>query len=234
MRYPDATKRTVVLGRTGSGKTVFSVALLAKQNWNEMPWVIIDYKGDELIGKLQDHFPKHVREHDVSKAPPSKPGLHIVRPIPDRDDDALEAFLWAMWEQQNNGLFKDEGYMIPTKSVAMKAILTQGRSRRVPVIALYQRPVYMNRFAVAQADFFAVFDQNDERDLQTTAQFVKPATMPDGSKVTVFSELPRYWSLWYDVGEGQTTVLRPAPPEPEILEAFARRMPRQRSKGVFV
>ena len=141
----------------------------------------------------------------------------------------------ACWEQQGIGIYIDEGYMIAPTSNALKAILTQGRSRKVPVIALYQRPVYMSRFAVAQADFFAVFDQNDERDLKTTQQFVKAAKAPDGTLITVYSELPRYHCIWYDVGEGLSVVLKPAPSKDAILATFAKRLkPVTSEKGVFV
>lgn len=236
MRLPDATKRTVILGRTGSGKTVFGVGLLSTQNFHQQPWTIVDYKGDELVESLLTQFPKQVKLHDVNKGPPSKPGLYVIQPLPDIDDDAVEQYLWECWRRERQGLYVDEGYMIPAASSGMKAILTQGRSRKVPLIALYQRPVYMSRFAVAQADFFAVFDQNDERDLQTTSQFVKPAILDNGSKVSVFTDLPPYYYLWYDVGEGKSSVCRPAPAPDAILETFARRLhkPRSRSKGAFI
>jgi hypothetical protein len=236
MRIPDATHRLIVLGRTGSGKTVGGVGILSKQNFDQQPWTIIDYKGDELIQKVQSSFPKYVKEIDVNKGPPDRPGLYVVRPLPDIDDEALEQYLWECWRKQRHGLFCDEGYMIPSTSSAMKAILTQGRSRRVPVIALYQRPVYMNRFAIAQADFFMVYDQNDERDLATTAQFIKPVILENGSRITVFSELPRHHFLWYDVGEGRSAVCRPAPAPDDILETFARRFhkPKQTNKGAFI
>jgi hypothetical protein len=147
-----------------------------------------------------------------------------MRPLPGIDDEAVETFLMGCWSAQNIGIYIDEGYMIPPTSAALKAILTQGRSRKVPVIALYQRPVYMSRFAVAQADYFAVFEQNDERDLKTTAQFVTAAIAPNGEKITVASRLPRYYCLWYDVGEGRSSVLQPAPSKREILNVFGSRL----------
>lgn len=233
-RVPDNTKRTVVLGRTGAGKTVFAMHLLSGQNWDKQPWVIIDYKSDELIERLEEAYPKYIRYLKPSDKPPDRPGLYIMRPLPDDDDEDVERFLKACWAKQDIGIYIDEGYMIAPTSRGLKAILTQGRSRRVPVIALYQRPVYMSRFAVAQADFFAAFEQNDERDLKTTASFVKPAIAPNGSKITVYSALPQYHCLWYDVGKGHSTVLKPAPSETEILETFGRRLLASNRKGAFI
>jgi len=145
-----------------------------------------------------------------------------MRPRPKVDDDAVEAFLWKVHAQGHCGLFIDEGYALPQRD-AFDVILTQGRSLYIPVICLYQRPVWMSRFAVAQADFVAVFAQMDERDLKTSAQFVKPAKT-EGGIITVFNELPPYYCLWYDVGKGSSSVLRPAPDRQSIIGTFTRRL----------
>jgi hypothetical protein len=226
---PDNTKRTVVLGRTGSGKTQFSCHLLSGQNFvaipergiEGQPWVIIDYKGDELIQAIVRQ--NKVKEILSNKPPPTKPGLYYMRPRPHLDDDALENWLMRVWSQERVGIYIDEGYALPQKA-AFDMILTQGRSKRIPVIALYQRPVYMSRFAVAQADFFAAFDQNDERDLKTTNQFIKPVISDDGRRFGVYDQLPPYYCLWYNVGKGKTSVLRPAPSREVILRAFKDRL----------
>jgi hypothetical protein len=82
----------------------------------------------------------------------------------------------------------------------------------------------MSRFAVAQADFFAIFDQNDERDIKTTQSFIKPAYAPNGGRIDVYTELDRYYCLWYDVSNGKTFVLKPAPGRRQILETFRARL----------
>lgn len=228
-RLPKTTDRTIVLGRTGSGKTVFSAWLLSKQRFDIMPWVIIDYKGDELIAELVNSHPDNIKIITPYDKPPRKPGLYWMQPVPIDDDTAVEAWLRKVWAQEYMGLFVDEGYALPQKA-AFDIILTQGRSKHIPVIALYQRPVYMSRYAVAQANFFAAFDQNDERDLLTTSKFIKAAYAPDGSEITLKTELPDYYSLWYDVGQGKTTLLEPCPPDAFILETFNRRLG-NRNKG---
>lgn len=230
VRGPTEEQRTVVLGRTGAGKTVFSVHLLSSRNYLEMPWVIIDYKGDQLISKLVEQ--NKIQVVDVHKDPPKKPGLYIMYPLPIIDDAAIETWLWKVWKQENLGLYIDEGYALPQRQ-AFDVILTQGRSKRIPVIVLYQRPVYMSRFATAQADFFAVFDQNDERDLKTTQAFIKPAFY-NGQKITVYTELPPYHCLWYDVGKGVTSILTPAPDEKQILATFRGRLKTSHKNGAFI
>lgn len=229
-RGPTDQQRTLVLGRTGSGKSQFSIALLSTRNWDEMPWVIIDYKGEDLIHEIRKDNPGKIKQINVGDKPPKKPGLYWMRPTPKVDDEAMEKWLWAVWKQTHVGLFIDEGFALPQRD-AFDAILTQGRSLHIPVICLYQRPAWMSRFAVAQADFFAVFDQNDERDLKTTKAFVKPAIHPTtGEEITVYFELPAYWCLWYDVGRGVSTVLRPAPDKQAILSTFKKRLSPRKNK----
>lgn len=228
VRGPDDEQRTVVLGRTGSGKSVFSIALLSTRSFDEMPWVIIDYKGETLIEKIRKVCKSKIKTISVHDKPPTKPGLYWMKPTPKVDDGAMEAWLWAVWKNGSTGLFIDEGYALPQKD-AFDAILTQGRSLRIPVICLYQRPAWMSRFAVAQADFFAVFSQNDKRDLKTTNEFVSvPAryTTSGGKEVevTVYSKLPKYHCFWHDVAGEKSSVLHPAPGPEEIISTFKRRL----------
>ena len=206
MRIADASKRTVILGRTGSGKTVAGVWHLSLRNWREMPWVILDYKGDSLIGKLPA---KPITDWQV----PKEPGLYVLRPMAKVDDDLVEYFLWQMKEQGNCGLYVDEGYMLPYdgKSDALNAILTQGRSLRVPTIILSQRPVWLSRFVITEADFFQVFWLNDSRD-RVTLEAVIPAGVRE--------RLPEYCSYYYDVGKDDLLKLEPVPMEEEILASF--------------
>jgi len=237
VRGPSDQQRTLVIGRTGSGKSQFAIALLSTRNFDEMPWIIIDYKGEDLIddirlatGGLKRGLIKNLA---VDDNPPVEPGLYYMNPRPIIDDVAVEAFLWKVHGMKrgglgkkkfrgNCGLFIDEGYCLPQKG-AFDVILTQGRTLYIPVICLYQRPVWMSRFAVAQADYVAVFAQMDERDIKTTASFVKPAK-ENGRVITVSDELPPYYCLWYDVGRGLSSVLRPAPDRQTIIDTFKQRL----------
>jgi len=230
---PTDQQRTLVLGRTGSGKSQFSIALLSTRNFDEMPWVIIDYKGEDLIDDIRRVCKSGIKTISVHDKPPTKPGLYWMKPTPKVDDAAMEVWLWAVWKNKSTGLFIDEGFALPQRD-AFDAILTQGRSLHIPVICLYQRPAWMSRFAVAQADFFAVFDQNDERDLKTTKAFVKPVITEKGEVITVYSELPKYHCLWYDVGRGYSSILRPAPDRKTILNTFKRRLRPSRNSRALI
>lgn len=231
VRGPTAQQRTLIIGRTGSGKSQFGIALLSTRNWDEMPWIFIDYKGEDLWEDIREACP-NIKSIKPSDNVPTKPGLYHMRPLPKVDDMAVEAFLWKVHKKGHVGLFVDEGYALPQKD-AFDVLLTQGRTLYIPIICLYQRPVWMSRFAVAQADFVAVFAQMDERDLKTSAQFVKAAKGPNNEIISVFTDLPPYYCLWYDVGRSQSTVLRPAPSRQEIIDTFIRRLKPTRKRALI-
>lgn len=208
MRIPNEKQRTVICGRTGSGKTVAGVWHLSQRNYLQMPWVIFDYKGDDLIGQLP------TTEISIKKlAPPKEPGLYIVRPMAEVDDDAIEDFLWAIKNKGNTGIYVDEGYMLPGggRSTAYRAIQTQGRSLKIPTITLSQRPVWMDRFVFSEADFYQIFHLNDKRDKQTIKSF-----MPENTG----DNLPEYHSYYYDVSKNDLCILRPVPTGEQIVATF--------------
>lgn len=209
---PRFDKRTAILGSTGSGKTQFAVWLLASRDFHKRPWIIFDFKGDELIEAIGPE------EINIYGAPPRKPGLYVVRPIPERDDIAVENFLWKVWKQESTGLYFDEGYMLGVRNAALNACLTQGRSKRIEIIVLSQRPVWMSKFVFSEANYFAVMNLT----LQDDRKYVSSYT--GGTEINL---LPRYHSLWYDC-EGQAgTVLKPVPGREELLKRFEQRLSRK-------
>ncbi len=244
-RLPDETHRTIVIGRTGTGKSQAAIDILSQQNFDEIPWVMIDYKGEDLIAEMLAkngwrrakkggrvvlirglHSP--IVELSFKDPIPKKPGLYYLRPRPKIDDVEMEAWLLRVHARGSVGLFIDEGYAMPSygDSPAFTLILTQGRTLHIPVIVLYQRPVWMSRFAVAQADFVRVFKQNDVRDTKAVSNYCAPAILPNGDKLGAYEldALPDYYSLWRDVSRGKTSILQPARREHEILRTFKERL----------
>src|SRR5215469_2654678 len=135
---PGHDERLAVIGRTGSGKTHFAVWALSKANWPTRPWIIVDYKRDDLIGELPG-------VEEISLTPrrmPRHPGLYVVHPRPD-SDDAVETFLMRIWERGHTGIYIDEGHILPERG-GLQAILTQGRSKKIPAIVLTQRPKWVS------------------------------------------------------------------------------------------
>lgn len=219
MRFADDTKRHVVIGRTGSGKTVAGLWFLSGRSFDKMPWIIFDTKGDELIARMEDEL--DVPVIDIRSRPPKKPGLYIVRPIPEADDGAFNAFLTAIWTRGSTGLYFDEGYMVPD-AAPIRAILTQGRSKRIPVIMNSQRPVWLSRFVFSESEFFSIFDLTDERDYPSVQAFVR-------TKLDIDNPPPDFHSLYYDVGKREGIMLSPVPDGDSTLEIFRTRLAPKRT-----
>lgn len=205
-RLPNLTQRTTVIGRTGSGKTVLGAWLLSEQRFDKQPFVIIDYKHDDLLNSVDRITDREIGFNEV----PKKPGIYILHPRPTVDDDAIEQWLYNVWSEEKVGLYIDEAYMLPDKG-ALQGIYTQGRSKRIPVITLTQRPVLLSKFAFSEADFFAVFHLQDEDDVRTAKKRTGISGIAD-------ERLDDYWSRWQDVGQDYECILQPAPSPDEIQQ----------------
>lgn len=205
MRLPNDTERHAILGMTGSGKTLFGLYSLQKRSYHRMPWIIVDYKGDPSIAQIP-----HVNQIDVRDKPPRTRGLYVVRPLP-HENDEIEELLWNVWKRGKTGLFFDEAYMIGRYSKALRAILTQGRAKKIPVITLSQQPVWISPFVLSEADFISAFYLHKPADVKTVRDFIPGA---------VANMLPRFHSYYYDVKANRRDFLAPCPDEAEILERF--------------
>jgi len=208
-RLPNNSQRIAVIGRTGSGKTQAAVWQLSRRNFLSMPWVVFNFKGDELIDSIP--FADHVEVGHI----PKRAGIYIVHPLPGQLAE-MQSYLWALWGRENVGLFCDEGYMMGDDE-AFLACLTQGRSRRIPMIVLTQRPAWISRFVFTESQFYQVFSLTDRRDWKTVSQFI-----PDDGRMET-TVLPEFHSWYYDVGKNKLFVLAPVPSEDEILGSIRKR-----------
>jgi hypothetical protein len=214
IRAPESTDRIAVIGRTGSGKTQASLFWLSRQNIDNMPWVVIDFKLDQTIGKI-----KKARHMENYSKLPNSPGIHVLHPTMD-DLDELDDYLVRIHEHEDIGLFVDEG-MVLKDSIPFQNILIQGRSKHIPAIVCTQRPVGISRFVFSEADFFQVFNLNDRRDKKTVTDFA--------SKITFDRRLPDYHSFYLDVKRDQMDILKPVPSESEILASIDDKIVSHRS-----
>lgn len=215
-RLPKIDQRVTIVGRTGSGKTVFGAWLLSVAPFHRIPYVVVDYKGDELLNSIE-----RIQEIDLGEVP-RKAGLYIVRPRID-EGEAMETWLWKVWERERIGLYFDEAYMLPNsgytqKRGALAAIMTQGRSKRIPAISLVQRPSQINLFTFSEADYYAVFHLNRWDDKKTVEKFAEQLS------AKTISGLQKYHSRWYDVGEDRSFLMRPAPSPDDIAERIEDRL----------
>jgi hypothetical protein len=206
--YPASDKRAVIVGSTGSGKTFVACWLLAFADWHKRPWYILDYKGDQLIRDIR------ATDIDVNEEPPTEPGLYRLALIPDMDDKALAKFFWRIWENENSGIYLDEGFMINRNDTAFKALLTQGRSKNIQMITLVQRPVFCSKFIFSEANHFYVMKLQIEDDRKYVSGYL------DGTPI---NRLPRFHSYVYNADDQEGVHLGPVPGRAAILDLFNHR-----------
>ncbi len=204
---PGGADRTCVLGMTGTGKTVFGAWLLSMQRFSERPWVCLDFKREVLWDKVGEPPFKVIGFNTV----PKKPGLYRLDVLPVRDDDALEDWLWRVWERGNIGLFADEFSLVPQRG-AMKACLRQGRSKRIPIIACTQRPVDCDREVFSESNYIAAFAIEDDRDIKTVKGFMR--------NTPIETPLAPHNCYWYDRGARHLFHLTPCPPPDKVAETL--------------
>ena len=221
--FPRDGEHVAVWGMTGSGKTQLGAWLISKKNLKRKPTIILDYKGDELLNSVS-----RLREIDHNEVP-KKPGLYILHSIPKADDEKMERWLWDVWGQENTDIYVDEGYMLP-KDAAFDAILTQGRSKRIGVTTLSQRPVHVSRFVPSEASHVVMFRLNDDRDVDTVRGIV-PRDFPQWVPPEFGDKLPPFHARWYGVKSDARFVLRPVP-DAETIRANIDRQLEPRARWV--
>jgi hypothetical protein len=214
INLPGETQRAVIIGKTGSGKTQAATWLLSQKSFDRRPFFILDFKLDDLLNDIPG-----LQEHSLTAKLPKKPGLYITHPIPGDEED-VEQFLWNIWKRGNAGLFLDESYMIHKNSGAFKAILTQGRSKRIPVLMCTQRPVDISRFCFSESEFVYLLGLNDQRDLKTVREFVPSKIKNSNAPFEISEALPPYHGYYYDGTTGNGYVMSPVPDRETILNAF--------------
>jgi hypothetical protein len=206
MRLPDNTQHLFIVGSTGSGKTRSAVWHLSKRNYLKMPWMVIDYKRDDLIASIP------AVEVDIRDRLPELPGLYVMHPDPDEQDELASLFT-RIWKRGYTGTYIDEGYNIESGDAnkRYRMLITQGRSLRCPVMTLSQRPVWVNKFAVSESNFYQMFRLNAHDDRKTMKGFMPADSMID---------LPAFHSWYYDVGNNKLDIVKPVPSDEDIIAGF--------------
>lgn len=221
IKLPNNTQRLVCVGRTGTGKTVCGLYHLSNYNL-EKPWVLFNFKGDEHIESIEGaQF-----LDDMNYIPKKKDkGLFVVTPSPydlegnSKEKSKVDQYLLKLWERENVGIFIDEAFVIGN-SPALVLCLTQGRSKRIPMILCTQRPVWITRFAFSEASFIQVFDLNDDRDIQTIESFV-PVDWDAQPR------LKPHQSYYYEIADDKLVRLNPVPDMDAIRKVFETKLHRK-------
>lgn len=219
---PGNSNRIVLIGQTGTGKTVMGLWHLSNQNL-ESPWVILNFKDDEHIESIP-----YTQPIDWTYVPHKKDkGLFVINVLPSDVKrpklgvkSNLEAYLWEIWKRGNCGIFTDECFMVGPGNDAFDANLTQGRSKRIPMINCTQRPSWISRYCFSEASYIQCFDLIDERDIQTVEGFL-PIVWDDEPP------LEKHQSFYYDVAQRKLVRFNPCPPMKEINKVFEMKLHRK-------
>jgi len=181
-----------------------------------MPYVILDFKREELINGIERA--EYILPHEKI---PKHPGIYIL-PITFGQDDELEHWFWKVHRHKNVGLFIDEGYMVPVRR-GLRALLTQGRSLHIPMTILTQRPTGCTPFIHSEADFHCLFPLNDQDDIKRALRHCPrdPVVHPAWD---MEKRLEKYHARWYDVGEDFSAELKPVPTAEKILARFEQKL----------
>jgi ABC-type branched-subunit amino acid transport system ATPase component len=130
---PGHGERAVFVGQTGSGKTTLARVLLRSRTYV----VVLDVKG--TLHWSQDGYVL-VRKLAKLPADPRVAPRVVYRPEPRelRDEHAMDALAWWVYERQNTTFYVDEvyGYLEPFGgglAPGLHACLTRGRERGVEV-----------------------------------------------------------------------------------------------------
>lgn len=212
IRLPGPSNRTTVIGRTGSGKSHFAAWLLSTQNFDSMPWVIIDFKDEDtdIINNIDGVI--YIDDWSIPRAP----GIYMIKPTLE-DMESLSQWFRDVLRNGHVGVFIDELFPIGQHDKAFNNLMLQGRSKKTPVICCTQRPANVSTYAFSEASFFIVFDVtkiSDRRKIHEEISFIP----------TNYS-LPEYHSYYYDVAKKYDDKLGPAPSEREILAKIQAKMP---------
>lgn len=220
-RLPDTSQRTLLIGRTGSGKTVGGMWHLSNYDLTK-PWVVFNFKNDEHIESIPEF-----QQIGFDYIPDKKAkGVYVIDVLPEetlgtnKTPSAFSNYIRKIWQRQNCGIYIDEMYMVGNDP-NVNLVLTQGRSRRVPCIICTQRPTWISRYCFSEASFIQCFDLIDERDQDSVEGFI-PFRWRD--------EVPLsdHQSFYFDVAKKKLVRLQPVPNMDEIRARFAEKLYRKR------
>jgi len=224
MQLPTDSERILIAGHTGSGKTHEALHHLSQRSIDEKPWIILDFKGDDLVSSVPVTAPA-----DKHAPPPVDPGLYVVRVSwEDAEPGGLvDRYLLAICDQRRTGVFIDEGQMLGHRNRGIRTLLTQGRSYECPLIFVTQRPCYVDTFAFSEADYLQLFLLTHPDDKERVAGYV-PRDRLDFDRLRAAGE---HRSFLYDVRHDRIEILEPAPPFGDIYDRILTRLPTYEEEG---
>jgi energy-coupling factor transporter ATP-binding protein EcfA2 len=204
----DPGKRAFIAGRTGSGKSTLGCYLLEHTVGH---WIILNPKHTAAYKNLTDvQIVTKFRERDVARELMKNKftllNLSGSQASPGFMDDIIQ---WVHEDFKDIGVCADELYTLHNNGRpgdGLTGILTRGRELRQSFIGLTQRPAWVSRFLLSEADYLCemdlVLEDDRERMFQASGQDAFLHRVRD------------YRFLWYDVTQDKLQLYSPVPTTP--------------------
>jgi hypothetical protein len=162
-------ERTLIVGRTQSGKTTLSACLTGGYR----SLVVIDPKHRVTLNRTVTVVGDPAL---FAQTWPQRARRVIYRPSSERHDHAdVDLVIRRVIRYGRTALVVDEAMELCTQASilpAYKRAITQGAELYVPVISLTQRPIGIHNVLLTEAEHFFIFDLPGEPDRGKMADFI--------------------------------------------------------------
>lgn len=210
--YVPPGERALILGKTGSGKTVIGAWLLSRSPGR---WVILNSKYDEFLTQIGPSVDWNVK--DILKGLKKKE-IVVAHPTSFEAED-LDRVLFELCEtRQAVGVFIDELLYLHKGNgragPGLMGLLTRGRSRKQSFIGCSQRPAFLSQFCYSESEYFGIAQLKLRADWAKVIEF-------SGKPEARIDRLKHHWG-WINIQEDTLTEYGPVPYK-AILPRFKRR-----------
>lgn len=207
-------ERGLLIGQTGSGKTQDGIYQLMQAE--HFPVIVFDTKFEPAFDGLArgDEFSEQVNDFDefVKMAERKKkdmPDYIIVRPSAAElaDTESLDRYSQLVYSAFGPCMaYYDELYQWHNAGKigpGFIGLLTRGRSKGKTVLMATQRPAWVSRFCLTEAQKFYIHKVLDARDKKALASVV-----PDFDKLP---DPPKYHFYFYTTHSSRVSLMKPVP-----------------------
>lgn len=161
-------EHVIIVGDTGSGKTYLESKLLSLRDYV----IVVKTKPDDI------KFTGFTKVKDWKKLGNLKINKFVLDPRPEMEWQHyhIANMIATIWKQEGWTVAVDETYYWTSQlklEKQLNMLLTQGRSKKLTIVAGMQRPAWISRFALSQATHAFIF-RCEGRDLITLSQALTP------------------------------------------------------------
>jgi len=180
MKKPDASitipqrgERLLLIGQTGSGKSVLASQLIERA---PAPVFVLDSKGEPAVQSIEErvHSMGQLRGMRREEAP----DYVLIQPSVEEvaDPASLDEYVRIIHEWHTPAtLYIDELYMMHNGGRAYPGLIgayTRGRSAGLTLIGGTQRPAWVSRFALSESSAYIVFRIVDRTDKKRISEVI--------------------------------------------------------------